>query len=251
MTCSPARLAANKANAQRSTGPRTPQGKARSSRNHSTHGLAADHIRLTHRERARLCRLRKMWHDHFHPQTPEELQLAEQGAYASLISERVDAITFQAHHLGEIATAATFNIRYGPRWERQLFRSLRLLRQAVSRRRKAAAQAARFSPVNTSNPTPKASQPKTNHPLTANDFLQPAHSDPHAAPPRPSAPANTSNPTPDSTQLQTAQRPAPAPPPVSRALATHSQAKGTGSGSFGPVPVPFAVPMPHAGCDRK
>jgi glycine cleavage system pyridoxal-binding protein P len=41
MSTSPARLAANAANAQHSTGPRTLQGQARSSQNARTHGLTA------------------------------------------------------------------------------------------------------------------------------------------------------------------------------------------------------------------
>ena len=41
MSTSPARLAANTANAQHSTGPRTPEGQARSSQNARTHGLTA------------------------------------------------------------------------------------------------------------------------------------------------------------------------------------------------------------------
>ena len=40
------RLAANRANARKSTGPRSPEGKARSSRNHTQHGLYAAEIRL-------------------------------------------------------------------------------------------------------------------------------------------------------------------------------------------------------------
>src|SRR5260370_465470 len=39
MSTSPARLAANAANAQHSTGPRTPEGRARSSQHARTHGL--------------------------------------------------------------------------------------------------------------------------------------------------------------------------------------------------------------------
>src|SRR6266403_3599801 len=41
MSSSSARHAANTANAQHSTGPRTPQGQARSSQNARTHGLTA------------------------------------------------------------------------------------------------------------------------------------------------------------------------------------------------------------------
>jgi len=44
MSTSPARLAANAANAQFSTGPRTPEGKSRSSRNASKHGLTAREV---------------------------------------------------------------------------------------------------------------------------------------------------------------------------------------------------------------
>src|SRR4051812_10868470 len=52
MTCSPARLAANRANAARSTGPRTEEGKARSRANAMTHGLAAEVVRTAEEERA-------------------------------------------------------------------------------------------------------------------------------------------------------------------------------------------------------
>ena len=44
MSTSPARLAANAANAQFSTGPRTPEGKIRSSQNASKHGLTAREV---------------------------------------------------------------------------------------------------------------------------------------------------------------------------------------------------------------
>ena len=44
MSTSPAQLAANAANAQHSSGPRTPEGKARSSQNASKHGLTAREI---------------------------------------------------------------------------------------------------------------------------------------------------------------------------------------------------------------
>ena len=44
MSTSPAQLAANAANAQHSTGPRTPEGKTRSSQNASKHGLTAREI---------------------------------------------------------------------------------------------------------------------------------------------------------------------------------------------------------------
>src|SRR5260370_3311369 len=51
MSTSPARLAANAANAQHSTGPRTPEGRARSSQNARTHGLTARDVLIAPDER--------------------------------------------------------------------------------------------------------------------------------------------------------------------------------------------------------
>jgi len=51
MSSSPAQLAANTANAQHSTGPRTPEGQARSSQNARTHGLTARDLIIAPHER--------------------------------------------------------------------------------------------------------------------------------------------------------------------------------------------------------
>ncbi len=51
MSTTPERLAANAANAQHSTGPRTPEGQARSSQNARTHGLTARDLVIAPNER--------------------------------------------------------------------------------------------------------------------------------------------------------------------------------------------------------
>jgi hypothetical protein len=51
MSTSPARLAANAANAKHSTGPRTPEGQAHSSQNARTHGLTARDLIVAPNER--------------------------------------------------------------------------------------------------------------------------------------------------------------------------------------------------------
>ncbi len=56
MTCSPERLAANRANAQKSTGPRTPEGKAISRRNGLKHGLTGDGVALPNEDSAEVER---------------------------------------------------------------------------------------------------------------------------------------------------------------------------------------------------
>ena len=214
MPCSEARLAANKANAQKSTGPRTTQGKARSARNSATHGLSAHKVRLTPTERSRLSRLRKLWRTEFLPQTPEEHDLVEQGAYASLILERLDKITLQAHALGAFLAAEDFHLRYNPRWEHQYYRARRLLRRARNKRLKARSTVQK-APTNKSNPAKVSPLTQTQKPLPSQESPQisapappsfpahPAHvhrhGDQHTSHPADSAPTNKSNPAPVST----------------------------------------------------
>ena len=52
MAASPARIAANRKNAQQSTGPKTPEGKARSRANALEHGMAGTGIALPTEDRA-------------------------------------------------------------------------------------------------------------------------------------------------------------------------------------------------------
>jgi hypothetical protein len=56
MPCSPAQLEANKKNAERSTGPRTPEGKAISRANSYKHGLTGEGIVLAHEDAAEAAR---------------------------------------------------------------------------------------------------------------------------------------------------------------------------------------------------
>jgi hypothetical protein len=79
-TISPKKLAANRANAARSTGPRTPAGKCRSALNALTHGLRA---RLTAQtlvaqdEREDFDLLAQALHEELNPRTPLQHLLAE------------------------------------------------------------------------------------------------------------------------------------------------------------------------------
>src|SRR5882762_5431423 len=68
MSASPAQLAANAANAQHSTGPRTPEGRARSSQNARTHGLTARDLVIAPDEREEFEELRNDYQASVQPQ---------------------------------------------------------------------------------------------------------------------------------------------------------------------------------------
>ncbi|HEX3748045.1 MAG TPA: hypothetical protein VHW09_29140 [Bryobacteraceae bacterium] len=70
-------IAANRRNATKSTGPRTPQGKARSSRNALKSGIDS-HAQIIHNETpADLERLKSEYHGRFLPNTPEQRMLVD------------------------------------------------------------------------------------------------------------------------------------------------------------------------------
>src|ERR1039458_5143886 len=68
----PAQIAANRQNAQKSTGPRTPEGKAVSSQNAFQSGLDADSQFCYGEDRADFYRLQVEYFTRFSPQSPEE-----------------------------------------------------------------------------------------------------------------------------------------------------------------------------------
>ncbi len=74
---SPARLAANRLNALRSTGPRTEQGKASSSGNATRHGLLSRQPVLADEDPADLEALARQLIDHFNPAVGTEQLLVE------------------------------------------------------------------------------------------------------------------------------------------------------------------------------
>ena len=67
MSCSPARLAANQKNAQKSTGPRTPEGKEKSRENALKHGLTGEGVVLTSRDASEVQMLSAELNTDFQP----------------------------------------------------------------------------------------------------------------------------------------------------------------------------------------
>jgi hypothetical protein len=80
--------AANRRNARRSTGPRTPDGKARTRFNAITHGLTAQSAVLPHENPAAFHEMRAALIEHYQPAGIHELQLIDHIAHAQLRMER-------------------------------------------------------------------------------------------------------------------------------------------------------------------
>ena len=85
--------AANRLNAQKSTGPRTEEGKERSSRNPLKHGLtAAKHVVLDHEDEAAFEELLEAMIDDVAPQTALETELVTRAATLTWRLRRVPEI---------------------------------------------------------------------------------------------------------------------------------------------------------------
>lgn len=82
MSASAARIAANRLNARRSTGPRTEEGKHRVSRNAVTHGLTAQTICLAEESDEAFYTLRRHMLEDLNPSGEIQCQLAEQAIAA-------------------------------------------------------------------------------------------------------------------------------------------------------------------------
>jgi hypothetical protein len=91
------KLAANRANAQRSTGPRTIEGKARSALNATTHAGFAAATLLPHEDPDPFCRFRKAWVKTYSPQTLPELYLIDRAISLAWRLRRLQAADTDLH----------------------------------------------------------------------------------------------------------------------------------------------------------
>jgi hypothetical protein len=82
-------LAARRLNAQKSTGPRTPEGKARSSRNARKHGFFTQTALLFYEAPEDFVALRDSYIDEYQPQTPTEMHFVMEMANAQFRLRRV------------------------------------------------------------------------------------------------------------------------------------------------------------------
>src|SRR5687767_11646791 len=91
------RVRANRANAKKSTGPKTPEGKARSSRNSSTHGVFCQQLVLPGENRELFDALRAGLLLKLNPQDVLELMLVDRIVSASWRLRRLAGAEEAAH----------------------------------------------------------------------------------------------------------------------------------------------------------
>ena len=100
---SAAQIAANRANASKSTGPRTEEGKAASSRNALKHGLCAEQLLIDEEERAAWEELRADYLARLAPVGPAEQRLADRIAQVAWRRDRgatAEAAAWRGHARG-------------------------------------------------------------------------------------------------------------------------------------------------------
>ncbi len=100
-----AQIIANRRNAQKSTGPRTPQGKAAVSQNAVKHGLSTDRTVIKSESQEAFDLHRTQLLDELAPQTPIESMLAERIASVSWRLRRAE--NFQNHTIDALGTPKT------------------------------------------------------------------------------------------------------------------------------------------------
>ncbi|BCX19363.1 MAG: hypothetical protein KatS3mg117_3045 [Geminicoccaceae bacterium] len=143
---SPAQIAAARANGARSRGPRTPEGKARSSQNALVHGFAATvHLLTPGEDPAELERLRDTFLTAYAPDRPGRALLVERLVAAAWKLRRAERLEAALHRLAPRAAPGRLDpdpglpaaltrhaeydllLRYQSRLEGFLLRALRLL----------------------------------------------------------------------------------------------------------------------------
>ena len=164
-TPSPERLAANQANAQLSTGPKTPEGKKASSLNAVKHGLSARELVILPEDRSAFDELHAAYLAELQPSGILETEMFNSIVHAAWNLRRVrilEAALFDGNidpledeqNEPKLARLA----RYYKRFESTLFKCTRELRTLQSNRPLAPARPNRSKPPRSPTPTPSRVQ---------------------------------------------------------------------------------------------
>ncbi len=138
---SPRKLAANRTNAQRSTGPRTPEGKEKSKLNATTHGLTARYfpavIQAGTAEWQEFEAIRADLYDHYQPEGALESLLLEKVTIEYMRYRRLveHEQTLSVRYPGFFLEIVNKLARYQTAINNQLFEAIRELERAQARRK--------------------------------------------------------------------------------------------------------------------
>lgn len=139
---SAAQQLANAANAQRSTGPRTVEGKAKSSKNATSHGLSTGLLHVPEAEREAFQQFEAKLKESARPQGALERQTCDQLVHAAWRLRRLQTLMRDLYieHQGdplvtpEAAAQMRLLNRYRPGLEMIFFRAMKQLRELQTRR---------------------------------------------------------------------------------------------------------------------
>ena len=136
---SPSQLAANRENAQASTGPNTPEGKARSSQNAFKNGLASGRLIIPGEDPAEFNALLSALMDEHQPASPTESILVEALAKHHWLESRAQRLQTQALEafLPELPPDFALLLRYETTHHRAFHKSLATLLKLQKDRREA------------------------------------------------------------------------------------------------------------------
>ena len=175
-------IAANRRNAQRSTGPRSPEGKSASSQNALRTGIyAAAEAVLPHEDPKDLSELAAEYHTHYQPQSPAERCLVDslvsdewllrrfRRIESELLADRVVSITGDTRPLGDAYDMIDKTLERLQRRVNATRKSYLKTLEAVESLHAArlAAQPPAPAPEAVRKPAATATQPQPNQPLTA------------------------------------------------------------------------------------
>ena len=79
----------NRANSQKSTGPKTDEGKARSRQNAKTHGMRAEVLAMINEDPAAVAARTETWNTYYQPESPGAQHLVDACVRATFLSDRV------------------------------------------------------------------------------------------------------------------------------------------------------------------
>ena len=152
---SPAKVAANQANAQLSTGPKTDEGKARSAHNALKHGLSSAEVFVTPEEKDLFHQFRQDYVAELQPAGPLEHELAAAVIHAAWNLRRIRTLEAALDILEDHNEPTLDRLaRYARRYESTLLRCTRELRALQSNRAALPHAEATLEPSCRRSPTP-------------------------------------------------------------------------------------------------